>query len=147
MAPRRWSTSSPSGVVVADLPQAWHEIEAPGREPLDFWISGDGADRWDVFQIKDEDGVPCPVDDCEIAAEIRDDNDDLVATLAAEFTDAPTGMCRVSANATLSTALREKLSSATPRGGPCRLGTYAVYVTDSAGRWCIKAGDAFGIRK
>lgn len=132
---------------MADLPDAWHEIDGPAREALDFWISGDGGDRWDVFQIKDELGNPCDLDGCTIEAEIRNDADDLVAALEAEIVTPASGDCRVKCTAAISAGMGEALLTAMPRGGKTRLGTYAVFITDSAGRWPIKAGDAFGIRK
>ena len=131
---------------MADLPAEWHEIEAPGREDMSFFISGDGADRWDVFQIQGSNGIGLDLTGCSIAAEIRDDADNAVATLAASFTTVATGICRVSTTAAISAAL--PLPDDSPiRGAKIKLGRYAYFITDSAGRWCVKAGDAYGIRK
>jgi hypothetical protein len=130
---------------MADLPLEWHQIEAPGREPLSFFISGDGGARWDQFTILDASTVACNLTGCSIAAEIRSDDDTLVATLTAQIIDAANGVCRVSSTAAVNSAL--PLPQDSPmNGAKIRLGRYSVFVTDSAGRWCIKAGDAYGIR-
>lgn len=129
-----------------DLPDVWHEIDGPAREPLDFWTSGDGGDRWDTFQLQDENGAPVDCSGLTIEADIRDDNDQQVAALAAEWTDAAIGSARVKTTAAVAAAMG-CTAIAMPRGGRQRLGVYAVFITDTAGRWCIKSGDAFGVRK
>jgi hypothetical protein len=130
---------------MADLPLEWHQIEAPGREPISFFISGDGGARWDQFTILDASSVPCNLTGCSIAAEIRTDDDNLLATLTAQITDPTNGVCRVSSTAAVNAALA--LPDDAPLNGVrIRLGRYSVFITDSAGRWCIKAGDAYGIR-
>jgi hypothetical protein len=131
---------------MADLTAEWHEIEGPAREDLSFFISGGGADRWDVFQIQDSSEAGLDIGGCSLSAEIRDDSDNHVATLTAAITDAATGVCRVSSSAALNAGLTLP-DDAPVRGSKIKLGRYSYFITDSAGRWCIKAGDAYGIRK
>lgn len=130
---------------MGDLPADWHNAGRPARAPLDFFVGGDGADRWDVFQVRDSaDGI-LDLTGCTIEAEIRTDADDLVAALTAEFTDITTASIRVSSTAAANSAMGAPCD-APYLGGKMRLGRYSVFITDSVGRWPIKAGDAFGIR-
>lgn len=131
---------------MADLPDVWHEIASPGREDLDFFVSGDGGARWDVFQIKDDSGAACDITGCSLSAEIRSETDDHIATLTSQITSPSTGLCRVSSTAAVNAAMPIP-DDAPIRGARIKLGRYSYFITDSAGRWCIKAGDAYGIRK
>lgn len=129
-----------------DLPDEWHQIDGPGREPLEFWVGGDGGDRHDVFQLLDSLGAPVPCNGLTVEAEIRDDDNQLVAPLEASFDNESLGIVLVASSADANAAMANACV-ALPRGGRQRLGQYTVYITDSLGRWPIKSGDANGVRK
>lgn len=131
---------------MADLPYEWHVQSRPARQDLDFFISGGGATRYDDFQIRDSSNGILDLTGCTVEAELRDASDSLLATLAASFTAIATGSVRVSATADVSASLALPPDAA-QRGSRLYIGRYSVFINDSAGRWCIKSGDAYGIRK
>ena len=131
---------------MANLPAEWHQMSRPVRHDLEFFVAAGGGATWDPFQLRDAaDGI-LDLTGCTISAEIRNDNDELLVVLTAEFVDITTASCRVSSTAPINAALIDTGSDAR-RGARRRLGTYAVFITDADGRWCVKAGDAYGISK
>lgn len=131
---------------MADLPIEWHRQTHPARQDMDFYISGGGADRYDDFAVRDSSQGVLDLTGCTVEAELRDSSDNLLATLAASFTDIATGSVRVSATADVTSSLPLPADYA-QRGSRLYIGRYSVFINDSAGRWCIKSGDAYGIRK
>jgi hypothetical protein len=131
---------------MANLPDVFHESTGPAREDINLFVGSVGGARWDVFQLKDQDGAQVDLTGIAISAELRTLDDQLLAILPAEITDAAGGWCRVAASATLVASLPGvswKRSGTDPR---VRIGRYAVFLSDETDRWCIKAGDVYGVR-
>ncbi len=132
---------------MTDLPDEWHEIERPGKlGDIDLFISGDGS-GWEMpFQLQHGDPIgPTPLTALAIDAEIRSDDDSLLLSLTAYFTDAANGWCIVSATNAEVVAICLPCDYP-PRGKRIRIGRLQIAITDSVGRWVVLTADVYGNR-
>jgi hypothetical protein len=130
-----------------NLPDCWHYMTGPTREDIDIFVGSVGGARWDVFQVQDDASTAVDLTGMTLSAELRTLDDQLLAVMDAEITAPLTGWCRVSVTADAAAALPGVSWRRVGTDPKVKIGRYAYFITDDSGRWCMKAGDAYGVRK